>query len=140
MQAALAVLIVSETIHVIGAWQATTASVGSRALASIYSIGGIIVCVLALVWLRRKDPWAATPAVLIAGLFVLIAGGLADVTTLTRSQLPTSLADAVARLTVTIALGVGTGLVIAARARDCAPRPPPSRTPPPTPPVPTLVP
>ena len=77
MQAALAVLIVSETIHVVGAWQATTASIGSRALSSIYSIGGIVVCVLALAWMRRRDPWAATPAVLIAGLFVLIAGGLA---------------------------------------------------------------
>ena len=49
MQATLAVLIVSETMHVVGAWQATTASIGSRALASIYSIGGIVVCGLALV-------------------------------------------------------------------------------------------
>jgi hypothetical protein len=138
MQVSLAVLIVSETVHVIGAWQATTASIGSRTLASIYSIGGVIVCVLALVWLRRKDPWAATPAVLISGLFVLIAGGLADVTTLTRSQLPTSLPYGIARLTVTIALGVGSGLVIAAASRLRAP-PAPTRTPPARP-VPTMVP
>ncbi len=117
MQLALSVLIVSETVHVIGSWQATTASLGSRALASVYSIGGIVVCVLALVWLRRRDPWAATPAVLIAGLFVLVAGGLADLTTLTRSQLPTSLPDAVGRVTVTLALGLGGGLVIAAAGR-----------------------
>jgi hypothetical protein len=138
MQASLAVLIVSETVHVVGAWQATTASIGSRTLASIYSIGGVIVCVLALVWLRRKDPWAATPAVLISGLFVLIAGGLADITTLTRSELPTSLPYGIARLTVTIALGVGAGLVVAAASRLRAP-PAPTRTPP-TRPVPTLVP
>ncbi len=87
-------LIVSETIHVVGAWQATDARRSAAARSpSIYSIGGI-VCVLALVWLRRRDPWAATPAVLIAGLFVLVAGGLADVTTLTRSQIPTTLPDA----------------------------------------------
>ena len=61
---------------------------------------------------------------LIAGLFVLVAGGLADVTTLTRSQLPTSLPDDVARLTVTIALGLGAGLVIAAATRL---RTPPTR-------------
>ncbi len=121
IQIALAVLIVSETIHVVGAWQATTASVGSRTVSSIYSIGGIIVCIVALIWMRRRDPWAATPAVLIAGLFVLIAGGLADVTALTRSQIPTTLPDAVARLTVTLALGLGTGLVIAAGARLRAP-------------------
>jgi hypothetical protein len=121
MQVALAILIVSETIHVIGAWQAATASVGSRLLASVYSIGGIVVCALALVWLRRRDPWAATPAVLIAGLFVLVAGGLADLTTLTRSQLPTTLPVGVGRLTVTIALGLGAGLVIAAAGRLRAP-------------------
>jgi hypothetical protein len=117
MEAALGVVIVSETVHVIGSWQAATASLGSRALASVYSIGGIAVCVLAFVWLRRRDPWAATPAVLIAGLFVLVAGGLADLTTLTRSQLPTTLPDAAGRLTVTLALGLGAGLVIAAAGR-----------------------
>jgi hypothetical protein len=137
MQAALALLIVSETIHVVGAWQATTASVGSRAVSSIYSIGGILVCVFAFIWMRRRDPWAATPAVLIAGLFVLIAGGLADVTALTRSQIPTTLPDALARLTVTIALGVGTGLVIAAGARLRAP--PAPRRARPSEPVPTPV-
>lgn len=138
MQVTLGVLIVSETIHVVGAWPAANASAGSRALASIYSIGGIIVAVLALGWLRRGDPWTATPAVLVAGVFVFIAGGLADVTTLTRSQLPTTLPDAVARLTVTMALGLGLGLVIAAAVRL---RPPPA--PRPTEgakPVPTLVP
>lgn len=138
MQAALAVLIVSESVHVVGAWLATTASLGSRALSSIYSIGGILVCALALWWLRRRDPWAATPAVLIAGLFVFVAGGLADITTLTRSQLPTTLPDGVARLTVTIALGLGLGLVIAAAAR-LRPTPTPRRTEPANP-VPTLVP
>jgi hypothetical protein len=138
MQVALAVLIVSETVHVIGAWQATTASPGSRALASIYSIGGVIICALALWWLRRRDPWAATPAVLIAGLFVLVAGGLADVTALTRSQLPTSLPDAVGRLTVMIALGLGSGLVIAAALRLRAPQAPARARP--TGPVPTPVP
>jgi hypothetical protein len=138
MEITLVVLIVSETVHVVGAWQAANASVGSRALASIYSIGGIIVCGLALWWLRRRDPWAATPAVLIAGLFVFVAGGLADVTTLTRSQLPTTLPDGVARLTVTIALGLGLGLVIAAAFR-LRPPPAPRRTET-AKPVPTLVP
>ena len=128
----------SETIHIVGAWQASTASIGSRTIASIYSIGGIVVCGLALWWLQRKDPWAATPVVLIAGLFLLIAGGLADVTTLTRSQLPTDLPDPIARLSVTIALGVGLGLVVAAASRLRAP--PVPRRPEPTPPIPTLVP
>jgi hypothetical protein len=137
METALAILVVSESIHVVGAWQASTSSLGSRALASLYSLGGIVVSVLALLWLRGRDPYAATPAVLVAGLFVFVAGGLADVTVLTRSQLPTSLPDDLGRLTVAIALGLGAGLVIAAALRLRAPQPPPA--PEPAPPVPTLV-
>jgi hypothetical protein len=137
MEAALGVLVVSESIHVLGAWQASNASLGSRALASLYSLGGIVVCALALIWLRRRDPWAATPAVLVAGLFVFVAGGLADVTTLTRSQLPTSLPAGIGRLTVAVALGLGAGLVIAAAGRLRAPQPPPA--PEPVDAVPTLV-
>jgi hypothetical protein len=137
MEISVLVLIVSESVHVVGAWQATTAAVGSRALASIYSLGGIVVCVLAFVWLRRRDPWAATPAVLVAGLFVFVAGGLADLTALTRSQLPTSLPSDLGRLTVTIALGLGAGLVAGAAGRLRAP-PTPAEPEPPAP-VPTLV-
>jgi hypothetical protein len=137
MELSLLVLVVSESVHVVGAWQATTASLGSRALASIYSLGGIVVSALAFVWLRRKDPWAATPAVLVAGLFVFVAGGLADITTLTRSQLPTTLPVDLSRLTVMIALGLGAGLVIGAAGRLRAP--PKAAPPEPAPPVPTLV-
>jgi len=111
---ALAVGIVSEAVHLAGSWSATTASIGSRLGAGIYSMGAIALAILALVWIRRRDASAAMPAVLIAGLFLLVAGGLADLTTLTRSQIPTDLAPPAARLTVTLALGIGTGLVIAA--------------------------
>jgi hypothetical protein len=121
--AALAVLVVSESVHLLGSWNASTESVAQRLGASIYSIGGIAMSVLALVWLRRRDPWSATPALLIAGLFMLVAGGLADLTTLTRSQVPTTLSPALARLTVTLALGLGAGLVVAAALRLRAPRP-----------------
>ena len=44
-----------------------------------------------LVWLLRRGLDAAAPLVLVAGLFLALAGGLADVTVLTRSQLPTTL-------------------------------------------------
>jgi len=127
MVGALGVLIASEVVHVVGAWTGSTTPLGSRAFASIYSVGAIAVAVLALVWLLRRDPWAATPVVLIAGLFVLVAGGMADLTTLTRSQLPTGLPGTLARMTVGLALGVGSGLVIAAATRLRAPSIRPAR-------------
>lgn len=123
MTVALATLVVSETVHLIGSWNASTDSVASRLAASIYSIGGIAMAVLALIWLRRRDPWSATPAVLLAGMFMLVAGGLADLTSLTRSLVPTTLPPGLARLTVTLALGLGAGLVVAAALRLRAPRP-----------------
>lgn len=124
---ALGVLIASEIVHVFGAWQGSTAGVATRALASAYSLGTIAIAVLAIVWLLRRGPWAAAPAVPIAELFVLVAGALADLSTLTRSQLPTGLPVPLARLTVTFALGIGSSLVVAAAKRLRAPPGPAAR-------------
>ena len=54
---------------------------------------------------------------LLAGLFVAIAGGLADLSVLTRSQVPTTLPYDVARTTVAAALGLGVGLAVAGALR-----------------------
>jgi hypothetical protein len=121
---ALGILVVSETAHVIGSWVATTASFGTKLGASVYSIGGIALATVALVWLVVRPPYNAIPAVLFAGLVVAVAGGLADLTFLTRSQLPTELATAIARLDVTLALGLGAGLAVAAALRLRPPSPP----------------
>jgi hypothetical protein len=120
---ALAVVVVSEVAHVIGPWIATTASFSSKVTASVYSVGGIALTVAALVWILARPPWNAIPAVLFAGLVVAAAGGLADLTTLTRSQLPTDLPSVIARLQVVIALGLGIGLAVAAALRLRPPTP-----------------
>jgi hypothetical protein len=85
---ALAVLLVSETVHIVGSWGATTSGFLAKLGAGVYSIAGLAIGVVALIWLVRRDPRDATPIVLIAALFLFIAGGLADVTSLTRSQVP----------------------------------------------------
>jgi hypothetical protein len=114
---ALAIAFVSETAHVVGAWNATSASFATKIGASVYSIGGIALAVVALVWLLVRPPYNAIPAVLFAGLIVAFAGGLADLTTLTRSQLPTDDPADVARLEVALALGLGAGLAASAALR-----------------------
>jgi hypothetical protein len=115
--ATLVVVAVSEAVHVVGGWGGTSLGAGSKLGASVYAVGGIAVSVLALVWLLRRGLDAAAPLVLVAGLFLALAGGLADVTVLTRSQLPTTLPDAAARLAVTLALGLGLGLAGAGALR-----------------------
>jgi hypothetical protein len=125
---ALGVVLVSETAHVVGNWNATTASFATKIGASVYSIGGIALAVVALVWLVIRPPSDAIPAVLFAGLVVAVAGGLADLTTLTRSQLPTDVPATVARLEVALALGLGAGIAASAALRLRPPTPSPGRS------------
>jgi hypothetical protein len=120
---ALGVVVVSETAHVVGTWNATTASFATKIGASVYSMGGIALAVAALVWLVIRPPSDAIPAVLFAGLVVALAGGLADLTTLTHSQLPTQVPATVARLEVALALGLGAGLAASAALRLRPPAP-----------------
>jgi hypothetical protein len=114
---ALGVVVVSEAAHVVGTWNATTASFATKIGANVYSIGGIALAVVALVWLVVRPPYNAIPAVLFAGLIVAFAGGLADLTTLTHSQLPTDVPTYVARLEVALALGLGAGLAASSALR-----------------------
>ena len=121
---ALGVLVVSETAHVVGTWTATTASLATKLGSSVYSMGGIALAVVAVVWLLVRPPANAIPAVLFAGLIVAVAGGLADLTTLTRSQLPTDAPVTLARIEVMLALGLGAGLAASAALRLRPPAPP----------------
>ena len=114
---ALVVVIVVEAAHAIGAWGATALGIGTRLGSSVYAIGAIAVAGVTLVWLVRRGIHAAAPLLLITGLFVAIAGGLADLTELSRSQVPTTLPDDAARAGVALALGLGVGLTVTGALR-----------------------
>jgi len=106
-----------EVVHVLGAWNATTATFTAKLGASIYGLGGIAITLVALIWVARRGVTAAAPIVMMAGVFLLLAGGLADITVLSRSQIPSAFAPAVARLTVALAIGLGGGLGLAGALR-----------------------
>jgi hypothetical protein len=67
--------------------------------------------------MRRKGTESAVPLVLLASIFLFVAGGLADITSLARSQLATTFSPTFARVLITITLGVGLGTAIAAAWR-----------------------
>ena len=120
---ALALLVATESLHVLGLWGATTSTGLTKLAASAYSLGGIVVGIGALAWLARRGGVAASPAVLVAAVFLTVSGGLGDITVLTRSQVPSTLPDWMARLEVVVALGLGVGLLAASALRLRAPTP-----------------
>jgi hypothetical protein len=103
-------VIAAELLHVLGGWGSSTTSSWSRLAASAYGIGGVAAGVVALVTLVRRGATAAVPLLFIAGAFLLVGSGLADITTLWHSQLPTTLPDALDRLTVAITIGGSTAI------------------------------
>jgi hypothetical protein len=125
----LALLALSDLVHVIGLWDATTASTASKLGESAYSLVGVALALFALVWTWRKGTESAMPLILIAAIFLFVAGGLADVSTLGHSEVPTTFPAVVARLLITLDLGLGAGLAAGAALRlrqplRAPPRPP----------------
>lgn len=106
----LVVALVAATVHAVGAWTYATAAIGKRAGDAVPTIGAIALGVVALVQLARRGLRTAAPLLVFAGLFVAIAIGLADMSALSKSQLPTDLSPALDRLTVALALGGGFGV------------------------------
>jgi hypothetical protein len=128
---ALALLSLAEIVHVLGLWDASTASFGTKLGESAYSLAGIALGLLALGWIWRKGADSAVPIVLVAAIFLFVAGGLSDVTSLGNSQIPSTFAPGFARLLVMLTLGLGAGLAVAAafRLRPPSQARPPSRRP-----------
>ncbi|MET0629192.1 MAG: hypothetical protein ABW033_12120 [Acidimicrobiia bacterium] len=113
----LAAMVLSATVHTVGHWGATSAGFGTRLTESLYGIVGIALGLAALTWAWRRGVEAAVPLVLVAAIFLLIAAGLGDVSTIGHSQVPSSLPAWVARLAVTLTIGAGVGLTVAAGLR-----------------------
>ena len=98
-----------------GAWKTLTwHEVGT-------AVREVALGLLALGWMWRKGAESAVPLVLVATIFLFVAGGLADVTTLGHSQVPSTWSPAFARLLVTLTLGLGAGLAVASAFRLRAP-------------------
>lgn len=114
---ALSVITISEALHIVGAWGAWSAPIPTRLLGvapSVFAVAFSVIALVILVARRSTRPDSATPLALIAGIFIAIAGGLADFNALTQALVPTTLSPPIARLTVALAIGGGVGVAIIA--------------------------
>jgi hypothetical protein len=111
---------------VAGEWSATSGGAWIAFLSTVYSILGAAVALAAVgsMLRARRNPDAATPIVLVAAVILTLGSGLADITALDRSQLPTTLAPSLDRTFVALVLGASIGvLVTTARRLRATPRP-----------------
>ena len=112
-----------EALHFWAAWPFSLGTTVGRIGEGLPSIGAVLVCLVALGWVARRGVWSAAPALVLAGLFVFVSGGLADLPTLSHAHAPSRLAPEVARLLVSLALGLGLGITLVGATRLRAPRP-----------------
>ncbi len=114
--AAITVMAGAEAAHVWSTWTFSSGSAAGRIGEALPALGAVLVSVIALIWLVRRGEWSAAPALILAGLFVLVSGGLADLPTLSHAYVPSRLAPDAARILVVLALGLGLGTAIVGAA------------------------
>jgi len=123
--AAVTVTVASDVAHTLGAQLASVVPVLVRVYASsLWAAGWALGAVVALRMLRPRASEAEPYLVLTTGMFFAFASGLADVLTLSRSQVSTVLPLALARATVATGLGLGAGLLVVALQRVSRPSSP----------------
>jgi hypothetical protein len=99
---------------VVGSWHDVAGSNAARAGAPVITQAAVAVGVVALSSTVRHAAGASAPWSLIAAVMFVVAGGVGDVTTWYRSQLPWSRPDNLARALVALAFGGGVALAVAA--------------------------
>ncbi|MCL4293280.1 MAG: hypothetical protein KJ056_09670 [Acidimicrobiia bacterium] len=125
---ALAVLSVTETLHLVGALRFGVEPVTTRFASGVYSFGAIAASAVAAIGLARRPGRDVTPLAFVAGLAMFLAGGVADLATLGKALVPSTLPATANRVFVALALGLGAGVVITA-ARHLRPDPRPAGPP-----------
>lgn len=107
----------TEAVHVWASWPFSSRSTAGRIGEALPSIGAVAACVVAFIWLIRRGVFSAAPLLILAGLFVFVSGGLADLPALSHTFIPSRLAPDAARALVALALGLGLGTTIAGATR-----------------------
>jgi len=117
LAAAVVVLVATDVLHAVGIGLAFAGSEAHRLqlilAASYYSLVAWVVGGVAVYLLARRNVdglFAATFTAVVIGLF----GGVADLTVLYRSEVPSAMPTDVARGVVACALGLGAGLTVGA--------------------------
>jgi hypothetical protein len=110
----LALMCWAEILHIFGSWSEVSLTLTGRIMAQVFSVVAVVLGIYALFRASRDSPSASAPIVLVAAVVFVVAGGVGDVSSWFRSQLPSTLPAGTVRALVALAFGAGAGLIIAA--------------------------
>jgi hypothetical protein len=112
--AAVAVAAVAaDAVHTVGALLASTAPLSAELYGSVTSAAGWFVAGLAAFRLWRGRADTGLVYLLLAGVFLTLAGALPDLSALARSQVPSGFGPVTTRAAITLTLGLGAAMVAA---------------------------
>lgn len=106
--------VVTDTVHTVGAWLGSPAPILTQLYSNASSFAGWVIAGIAIQRLLSGRVEAARPYLLLAAIFLALAGAAPDVPSLARSQVPSGLDPTLTRLAIATTLGLGIGLAIAA--------------------------
>jgi hypothetical protein len=106
--------VVADAVHTVGAWLGTPAPLLTQLYSNASSFAGWVVAGIAIHRLLTGRIEASRPYLLLAAIFLALAGAAPDLLSLTRSQLPSGLDPTLTRVAITTTLALGIGLAIAA--------------------------
>ncbi len=109
---ALAVL--TDAVHTFGVWTGSTAPILTQLYGSATSFAGWVIAAVAIQRLLTGKLEAGRTFMLLAAIFLALAGAAPDVPALARSQLPSGLDPLLTRAAISATLGLGAGMLLAA--------------------------
>lgn len=109
-----ALAVVADAVHAYGVWSGSTAPILTRVYGSATSFAGWVVAGVAIQRLLTGKLEAGRTFMLLAAIFLALAGAAPDVPALARSQLPSGLDPALTRAAISATLGLGAGMLLVA--------------------------
>ncbi len=109
-----ALAVVTDAVHAFGVWTGSTAPILTRLYGSATSFAGWVIAAIAIQRLLAGKLEAGRTFMLLAAIFLALAGAAPDVPALARSQLPSGLDPMLTRAAISATLGLGAGMLLAA--------------------------
>jgi hypothetical protein len=116
------VAVAADMVHTAGALLASTLPVAAELYGILTSVAGWVVAGLAAWRLLRGRSDTGLLYLLLAGVFLTLAGALPDLSALARSQIASGFGPVATRAAITFTLGLGAAMVVAGLVGFRAPR------------------